>query len=223
MTGHFAGCTLNILQFNEIVCVSSLLPGNCASICELDNLICTQMPGMKYLLFIFLINAFQPQLFAQQEDGATRIFIVRHAEKEKGNDPLLTAAGNKRAGDLLRTLQQEGIQKIYVSKYRRTQNTADSMRIQLGIDTVHYLADTFCYELLNSIMQHKDFGKTILVIAHSNTIPHIIRRLGVADHPYRDIPDHEYDNLFLVTYKKEKAKLKKMKYGAASGPSAAMN
>jgi phosphohistidine phosphatase SixA len=181
------------------------------------------MPGMKYLLLIFLIAAFQQQLFAQQDEGATRIFIVRHAEKEKGSDPLLTAAGNKRAGDLLRTLQHWGIQKIYVSKFRRTQNTADSMRIQLGIDTVHYIADTLCYELLNSIMHHKDFGKTILVVAHSNTIPQIIRRLGVTDHPYGDIPDHEYDNLFLVTYKKEKAKLKKMKYGAASGPSAPMN
>jgi phosphohistidine phosphatase SixA len=177
---------------------------------------------MKYLLFCFLIGAFYPQVFAQQDGTATRIFIVRHAEKEKGNDPLLTEAGNKRAGDLARFLKGEGVQKIYVSKYRRTQNTADSMRIQLGIDTVHYTADTVGYELLNSIMQHKDFGKTILVVAHSNTIPQIIRRLGVTDFPYGDIPDHEFDNLFLVTYKNEKAKLKKMKFGAASGVSAPM-
>lgn len=178
---------------------------------------------MKYLLICLLIGAFRPDVPAQAEAGTTKIFIVRHGEKEKGNDPLLTAAGNQRAGDLMRTLKNEGIQKIYVSKYRRTQNTADSMRLQLGIDTVHYIADTICYELMNSIMQHRDFGKTILIVAHSNTIPQIIRRLGLTDYPYGDLPDHEFDNLFLITYKDEKARLTKKKYGAPSAVSAPMN
>ncbi len=170
---------------------------------------------MKCLLIFCILAAFQNTLIAQQQEtGVTKIYIVRHAEKQTGNDPLLTAAGNKRAGDLLRILQNERIQKIYVSQYRRTQNTGDSLRIQLHIDTVHYKADTLCEELVNNIMQHRDFGKTILIIAHSNTIPQIIRKLGVKDYPYGDIPDHEYDNLFLVTYKKEKAKLRTMKFGA---------
>jgi phosphohistidine phosphatase SixA len=177
---------------------------------------------MKYV-FVFLIAvAFQNMAFAQQEAAPTRIFIVRHAEKETGKDPLLTAEGNKRAGDLMRALQNEGIQKIYVSQYRRTQNTGDSLRLQLKIDTVHYAADTICDNLVNAIMEHGDFGKTILIIAHSNTIPQIIRKFGVTDYPYGDIPDNEFDNLFLITYKKEKAKVKVMKYGAKSGAFAAM-
>ncbi|MBL0183654.1 MAG: hypothetical protein IPP96_15750 [Chitinophagaceae bacterium] len=48
--------------------------------------------------------------------------------------------------------------------------TADSMRIQLGIDTVHYGADTVCDNLISAIMEHRDFGKTILIVAHGNTI-----------------------------------------------------
>lgn len=166
--------------------------------------------------------AFQNIGFAQQEPAVTKIFIVRHAEKETGNDPVLTAAGNTRAGDLMRALQNENIQKIYVSRTRRSQNTADSLRLQLKIDTVHYTADTVCDNLINSIIQHSDFGKTILIIAHSNTIPQIIRKLGVVDYPYGNIPDNNHDQLFIVTYKKEKAKLKTMKYGAESGVSAAM-
>ena len=166
--------------------------------------------------------AFQNIGFAQQEPAVTKIFIVRHAEKETGNDPVLTAAGNTRAGDLMRALQNENIQKIYVSRTRRSQNTADSLRLQLKIDTVHYTADTVCDNLINSIIQHSDFGKTILIIAHSNTIPQIIRKLGVTDYPYGDIPDNEFDNLFVITYKKEKAKVKVMKYGAKSGASAGM-
>ena len=177
---------------------------------------------MKYLLIFFALVGFQNSANAQQEPGVTKIFIVRHAEKETGKDPLLTAAGNTRAGDLMRALQNEGIQKIYVSQYRRTQNTGDSLRLQLKIDTVHYLADTLCDNLINTIMEHSDFGKTILIIAHSNTVPQIIRKLGVTDYPFGDLPDNEFDNLFVITYKKEKAKLKAMKYGAKLGVSADM-
>lgn len=177
---------------------------------------------MKYLLIFLIVVGFQHSVTAQQEPAATKIFIVRHAEKESGNDPLLTPAGNKRAGDLMRALQNEGIQKIYTSKFRRTQNTGDSLRIQLKIDTVHYVADTICDKLINAIMEHSDFGKTILIVAHSNTIQYIIRKLGVTDYPYGDLPDNDFDNLFVITYKKGKAKLKTMKYGARSGSPAAM-
>lgn len=177
---------------------------------------------MEYVFIFLALVGLQNSATAQQEPGVTKIFIVRHAEKETGKDPLLTAAGNTRAGDLVRTLQNEGIQKIYVSQYKRTQNTGDSLRLQLKIDTVHYAADTICDNLINAIMEHSDFGKTILIIGHSNTLPQIIRKLGVADYPYGDIPDNEFDNLFEITYKKEKAKLKKMKYGAKSGASASM-
>ncbi|HEX2682828.1 MAG TPA: histidine phosphatase family protein, partial [Ferruginibacter sp.] len=121
---------------------------------------------MKYLLFFLVCAATWHPLLAQDQPAPTRIFIVRHAEKETGNDPLLTPGGNKRAGDLVRALQNEGIQKIYVSKTRRSQNTGDSLRIQLKIDTVHYVADTLCDKLINAIIEHSDFGKTILVIAH---------------------------------------------------------
>lgn len=177
---------------------------------------------MKKLLIFLAAIAFHYAVFAQQEPAITKIFIVRHAEKEAGKDPDLTPAGHARAGELMRTLQNEGVQKIYVSQYKRTQQTADSMRMQLKINTVQYMADTVCDNLVNTIMENADFGKTILIIAHSNTIPQIIRKFGVTDYPYGDIPDNEFDNLFVITYKKEKAKLKKMKYGAKSGVSAAM-
>ncbi len=108
----------------------------------------------------------------------TNIYLVRHAEKENGNDPLLTEAGRKRAGDLARALKDRNIQRVYVTKYRRTQMTADSMRLLLGIDTVHYLADTTGEDLFNKVKKNNDLGKAILVIGHSNTIPKIIRSIG---------------------------------------------
>lgn len=175
---------------------------------------------MKHLLL--LLGFFMVSGLAVAQDEVTKIFIVRHAEKQAGNDPLLTAEGNTRAGDLARVLQFEGVQKIYVTKTRRAKNTADSLRILMNIGTVQYDSDTLCDKLISTIMENRDFGKTILIIGHSNTIPQIIRKFGVTDFPYGDLPDSEFDNLFVITYKREKAKLKKTKYGVKSGTSAAM-
>lgn len=152
----------------------------------------------------------------------TRIYVIRHAEKEGGKDPVLTVAGRQRSGDLMRKLANKNIHRIYVSEYRRTQMTGDSLRIQLGIDTVHYVADTIGDDLLRRIKEHGDIGKNILVIGHSNTIPFIIRKFGMKNYPKEYIPDNEFDNLFLVTVKKSNAKLVRFKYGALSGVSAAM-
>ena len=168
---------------------------------------------MKYVLFFLMSLAFSYSATAQEAIAVTKIFIVRHAEKESGKDPSLTGEGKIRAGHLMRTLQSENIQKIYVSQYKRTQMTGDSLRIQLHIDTVHYAADTLCDNLINTIMEHRDFGKTILIIAHSNTIPQIIRKLGVTNYPYGDIPDNEFGKLFMITYKKGKAKVTQEYYG----------
>ena len=151
-----------------------------------------------------------------------KVYLVRHAEKEAGNDPLLTQEGNKRAGDLMRTLKGKNIQRIYVTEYRRTQNTGDSLRIQLDIDTVHYMADTTGEDLARKIIEHNDLNATILVVGHSNTIPTIIQKLGLAAYPPAYIPDKEFDNLFLLQFKAGKPSLQIMKYGASSGSSATM-
>ena len=172
---------------------------------------------MKLLIIFCMFIVLQNETMAQPFTG--KIYIVRHAEKvTPGDDPVLTTAGYKRAGDLMRKLRFKGIRKIYVTQLKRTQLTADSLRIRLGIDTVHYYHDNYD-KLLLSIRQHHDAGKTILIIAHSNTIPFILRRIGVPS--FENIPEWQFDNLFLVTYPTGRlGKLKKMKYGVRSVPPA---
>jgi phosphohistidine phosphatase SixA len=173
---------------------------------------------MKCILLVsaFFIAQFTAPAQTIITAGKTTIYLVRHAEKEKGDDPLLTAAGNQRAGDLMRALKREKLQHVYVTQYRRTQITSDSIRIQLKIDTVHYNADTTGNNLLEQIAAHYDFGKSMLVIGHSNTIPAIIKKLGVTNPAIADIPDDEFDNLFVVTIIKGSATLQKKKYGSRS-------
>lgn len=169
---------------------------------------------MKFLLLCSMLIVLQSETMAQPFTG--KIYIVRHAEKVvPGNDPVLTDAGYRRAGELMRKLRTEGIRKIYVTDTKRSQLTADSLRIRLRIDTVLYIADNYD-KLMLSISQHHDAGRTILIIAHSNTIPKIIRRLGVRNFPPADIPDWQFDNLYLVTFRGRVAKVESMKYGVRS-------
>ncbi len=146
----------------------------------------------------------------------TKIYIVRHAEKQAGEDPLLTPEGNIRAGDLMRALKSKRIKRIYVSQFKRTQQTADSMYLQLGIDTVQYNADVSCTDLFNAIEKNHDWNKHILIISHSNIMQKIILKLGVIDFPQQNIPGNEFDNLYLVRFKDKQPFVEQSKYGRPS-------
>jgi broad specificity phosphatase PhoE len=180
---------------------------------------------MKIIIPLIMLLCLQQITMAQAPQGIAAkctIYLVRHAEKDTGNNPPLTVAGQKRAGDLMRLLKDKNIQRIYATQYKRTQQTGDSMRIQLHIDTLIYKADTTGESIYNRIIAAGDGDKNILIIGHSNTVPKIIRKLGAADYPEKEIADTEFDNLFVITYKKGKVKVKVIKYGAASGVSAKM-
>jgi broad specificity phosphatase PhoE len=180
---------------------------------------------MKQLLVIIIFVCNAPQLPAQILQDFTRhtkIYIVRHAEKDTGNNPNLTTAGHKRAGDLMRLLKTKNIQRIYSTPTRRTMQTGDSLRLLQNIDSLIYQADTTGEGLYTKIIAAGDNRKNILVVGHSNTVAKLIRRLGAVNYPNKDLPDTEFDNLFLITYKKGKAKVKAMKYGERSGESAGM-
>jgi len=151
------------------------------------------------------------------------IYIVRHAEKLGGEDPLLTVDGNKRSGDLMRTMVDKKIKKIFVSEFKRTQHTADSMYLQLGIDTVQYIADTSCNNLFTVIKSRNKKNGSILIVSHSNIIQKIIYKLGITDFSQEYIPANEFDNLYIIRFKNKKPTLIQLKYGAPSSTTAPMN
>jgi len=166
--------------------------------------------------FLFLVFQGSAQIIPLAK--GTRIFLVRHAEKDTGNNPALSKAGKERAGDLYRMLQGEQIDKVYFSRYRRTRQTADSLLSYTKADTFSYKADTSGEGLAESLKLTATpiSGEHILIIGHSNTIPAIIRKLGVADFEPNELPDNEYDNLYVITFSQGKPSVKRMKYGKQS-------
>ena len=168
-----------------------------------------------FLVLLFIGNS----LWAQESNNLNRtIFIVRHAEKDTGSNPAISQAGMVRAGDLYRQLKNKNIQLVMVSQYRRTGMTGDSLRIYKRIDSMHYMADATGNDLFARIAALPASIKNILIVGHSNTVPVIIRKAGVTAFELKELPDNEYDNLYIVKQRKGKIKLIRKKYGRPSGP-----
>jgi phosphohistidine phosphatase SixA len=174
---------------------------------------------MKQLFLVMVVFIITPVLFGQTNANMIRTFyIVRHAEKDTGSNPAISLIGRKRAGDLYRKLRHKKIDLIFVSQFRRTGMTADSLRLYKNIDTLHYLADTSADLLFQKINSLTTKPKNILIIGHSNTLPAIIRKAGIQGFMLKEIPDDEYDHLFVVKKRKNRAVLKSKKYGEYSLP-----
>ena len=89
-------------------------------------------------------------------------------------------------------LKDAGITAIYVTEYKRTQQTAAPLAAALNVTPVIVKAG----DVALLIAQIKQRSGNVLVVGHSNTVPDIIKSLGVTT-PVT-IADAEYDNLFLI-------------------------
>lgn len=145
----------------------------------------------------------------------TTVILVRHAEKkiEPNNpDPDLTAAGETRAQELARMFAGAGINRIFATQYKRTQQTVKPLSDRTGVP-ITILDAQQSNEVVKQILSNR--GGTIFVAGHNNTVPAIVSELSGDKLPV--IPESEYDNMFVVTmYRFGKAKVLKIKYGTES-------
>src|SRR5437870_2882797 len=144
----------------------------------------------------------------------TTVILIRHAEKvidPNNSDVELSPAGQARAQELARMFGDGGINAIYATQYKRTQQTVKPLADKLGLPITQVNSKSTA-ELLTQIRsQHR--GQVVFISGHNNTVPEIIAALGGPTLP--TIPETEYDNLYIVTvYRTGKAKVVKLKYGA---------
>lgn len=171
----------------------------------------------NYFIVLFLfVSIF---LFAQNKT-ATKIYIVRHAEKITDNpqekDPELTDKGKERALNLAQFFKKIEIQAVYSTPYKRTQATAQPTASEHGLTIQSYNAKNITTAA--SIFLEENRGKTILVVGHSNTVLETIEAMG-GKKPFDTIADQDYNNLFLVTINTDgTTKVKAMQYGASNNP-----
>ncbi|GAB2771078.1 hypothetical protein GCM10027275_12250 [Rhabdobacter roseus] len=132
--------------------------------------------------------------------STTTIYLVRHAEKAAAPaaDPPLTEAGQQRARALADTLRGRGVGLIYSTNTLRTRSTAAPVADEVGVPIRPYSTDTLweVAQLLKKVPQ-----KTVLVVGHSNTLLPLLEQFPVKA-SLREIPDSDYDNLFVVTVRR---------------------
>ena len=146
---------------------------------------------MKHLVLIFSI----PLLLSLTDAGAAPvIFIVRHAEKASSGDkdPDLSVQGQKRADALAHILQDSQITSVFVTEFKRTQRTAAPTATAAHVTPTVLPANDIgaLVEKLHALKGNA------LVVGHGNTIPDLLKTLGVAT-PI-SIPDDDYTEIFVV-------------------------
>jgi broad specificity phosphatase PhoE len=122
------------------------------------------------------------------------LFLVRHAEKATtgGNDPELSAAGQERAEALARIVKDAEITAIFTTEFKRTQETAAPIAKELHVSPTVIPADQI-FALVEKLRGLKGNG---LVVGHGNTIPDLVKALGIAT-PV-NIPENDYSELFFI-------------------------
>ena len=152
---------------------------------------------MKGFVFCFLLAS----ALLSTATAQSTIFVVRHAEKaDATKDPDLSEAGRARAEALAKALRDANITAIYATEFKRTQQTAAPLAKALGI-TVTVLPAQDSTALIAKLRALKGHA---LVVGHGDTIPNLIKALGVSE-PI-NIAENDYDNLFvLVLHEKPQA------------------
>ena len=164
----------------------------------------------KFLLFLsFLLFFAAFGLHAQ--DSVTTVILVRHAEKAatSGDDPGLSDSGLARAELLARMLENSGVSAIFTTQFARTRQTAVPVAKKFGLNIQTINADAT--KVLVDAILSKYFGRTVLVVGHSNTLPEIVEALGGGK--ATEIDDSDYDNLYVATVvRKGSARLLRLKF-----------
>jgi broad specificity phosphatase PhoE len=135
-------------------------------------------------------------------------YVVRHAEKlDKTPNSVLSSAGHARAGILKNNLQNRKIELIFATSFQRTQETAQPLATFLNKSLLIYRNNAED-SIATVISANKN--RNILLVGHSGNIPRIIEMItGKKITPIRE---DEYDNLYIIGFKKRKVRLTVTKY-----------
>ncbi len=164
---------------------------------------------LAVLLAVFLLAVPRQAL---SQDGATVVYLVRHAEKvDDSKNPPLSAAGRERAALLANMLRDAGLTHLHSTDLERTRDTAAPVAAQLDLE-IHFYDQRdlpgFAERLRATPGRH-------LVSGHSDTTPTMVRLLGGET---SDIADPEYDRLYVLTLEPGgQATTVLIRFGASSG------
>lgn len=137
---------------------------------------------------ILLAAALLPSPAAAMPDV---VYVMRHLERDPGGDPDLNAAGRQNAGRLATWFRRDRPAAIFVTQFRRAQQTAAPLAAKAGIKPVVYDANA-PQQMLAAVRAAK---APVLIVGHSNTVPALIEALG-GPKAGGDLSDADYGRIF---------------------------
>jgi phosphohistidine phosphatase SixA len=166
---------------------------------------------LPVLVFIALVAA---AAWIFDARATTVVIVVRHAETDTvaDPDPGLSVDGRERAARLAKMLSQarpvRGIDAIFTSEFRRTQQTATPLSENLALPLNVIPAATWGSLPRKITREHR--GEYVLVAGNSATIPPLIEALAGEQVTLRE---DEYDAMFIVFVPQiSKAKVVRVRY-----------
>lgn len=101
-------------------------------------------------------------------------FVTRHLQKDAGQDPGLTAEGQRCAQALAVMLEGRGVRAIFASMTRRGRETAAYPGNALRVMAQEYAPA----DIAGVAARAQAAEGSVLIVGHSNTVPDIVERLG---------------------------------------------
>lgn len=132
--------------------------------------------------------------------STTTVVVMRHAQKAENppEDPPLSPAGEAYALELAqhfgRAPKAQGIDAIFVSEFRRTQDTVRPLANRLGVPVIVVPASNPARVADRALAENR--GGRVLIVGHSNTVPDIVKELSGED--VGPMPETEYGIAYFV-------------------------
>ncbi|MFT3843883.1 MAG: phosphoglycerate mutase family protein [Lacibacter sp.] len=143
------------------------------------------------------------------------IYIVRHAEKAaaSGNmmssDVPLSEAGQQRATALKNVLAAKNVRYIFSTQTIRTTSTAKPLGELMSVPVQLYSPKDTVDRFVARVKSVKKGN--LLIVGHSNTVDDLVNKM-MKQNLLTDLPDAEYDNLFIIQRKGKKYFFSREKY-----------
>ena len=140
-----------------------------------------------------------------------RVFVVRHAEKMQGRgleDVDLSPRGVARARALVLDSGVAQVSAVFVTPYLRAHRTAAPMLEAIGGTAEEYAANDARGVAARALKRRPESS---LIVGHCDTVPMIVRELGVTDADVGFVT--RYGDLFEVTVDGTRARMTRRMFG----------
>lgn len=132
--------------------------------------------------------------------STTTVIVMRHGEKAAAppEDPPLLPAGEARALELAqhfgRAPKGLRLDAIFVSEFRRTQDTVQPLANRLGIPVI--VVPAADPEAVAERALDENRGGRVLIVGHSDTVPNIVKELSGQD--VSPMSEAEYGIVYVI-------------------------